>query len=97
MRVFSKAILRDFWKKHSSSEQQLKAWYKETENSSWKFPGDIKKEYPSASIVANNRVVFNINGNKYRLVVKINYQRGWVFVRFIGTHIDYDSIDVTTI
>lgn len=76
MRVFSKAILRDFWVKHSDSEQSLKAWYKETGKTNWKSPNDIKKEYPKSSIVANNRVVFNINGNKYRLVVKFNYSRG---------------------
>lgn len=97
MRVFSKAILRNFWKKHADSEQQLKAWFKESESIIWKSPADVKKEYPQASIVANNRVVFNINGNKYRLVVKINYQRGWVFVKFIGTHKEYDHIDVTII
>ena len=97
MRVFSKAILREFWTKHKDCEQSLKAWFKEVEMSNWKTPHDVKKEFPKASIVANNRVVFNINGNKYRLVVKFNYNRAWCFIKFIGTHLEYDKIDVTII
>ncbi len=83
--------------KHRECEQQLKAWFKETEDATWKGPGDIKTEYPSASILEDNRVVFNIKGNKYRLVVKINYSYKIVWIRFIGTHSDYDKIDATKI
>lgn len=97
MRVVAKKILREFWEKQTDSEDQLKTWYKEATKANWLLPSDIKAEYAKASILKNSRVVFNICGNKYRLVVKINYARGWVFIRFIGTHADYDKIDAENI
>ena len=97
VRIISKKILREFWAKHSDSEQQLKSWYQETNGVEWKNPKQIKKEYPNASFLADNRVVFNIKGNKYRLIVKINYDYKIVWVRFIGTHAEYDKIDATKI
>lgn len=97
MRVIAKKILRKFWEKYTDSEQQLKTWYKEASNATWSFPNDIKKEYAKASILGDNRVVFDICGNKYRLIVKINYKRQWVFIRFIGTHKEYDKIDAKNI
>lgn len=97
MRVLSKTILRDFWLKHSDCEQQLKSWYRETEKSEWKNANDIKREYPSASILRGNRIVFNIKGNNYRLIVKINFQYQMVWIRFVGTHKEYDRIDATLI
>jgi mRNA interferase HigB len=90
MRVIAKKTIRDFWTKHTDCEQQLKAWHDEAIN-------DIKRDYPSASFLEDNRVVFNIKGNKYRLIVKINYRFGMVWIRFIGTHSQYDQIDATTI
>ncbi|MFC2110908.1 type II toxin-antitoxin system HigB family toxin [Bacteroidota bacterium] len=97
MRVIAKKILREFWDKYTDSEQQLKAWYKEASNAQWNSPNEIKKEYAKASILGDNRVVFDICGNKYRLIVKINYERKWVFIRFIGTHKEYDKIDAKNI
>lgn len=97
MRVVAKKILRDFWEKHTDSEQQLKTWYKEASSARWKSPVEIKNEYAKASIIGENRVVFNICGNKYRLIVKINYEREWVFIRFIGTHNEYDTVDTKKI
>lgn len=97
MRVIAKKILRDFWGIFTDSEQQLKTWYKEASKASWKSPSEIKNEYAKASILKNGRVVFNICGNKYRLVVDINYYRQWVFIRFIGTHNEYDKIDADKI
>ena len=97
MRVIAKRTLREFWEKHEDCEQQLKAWYHEAENAYWKTPNDIKKEYPSASFLITNRVVFNIKGNHYRLIVKINFDFGIVWIRFIGTHAEYDKIDATKI
>ena len=97
MRVFARKILREFWTNHSDSEDALKAWFSEAENSKWETPSDIKNKYPHASILADNRVVFNIKGNTYRLVVKINFDYGQIFIRFVGTHADYDKIDATTI
>ena len=97
MRVIAKKILRDFWQKHSDSEQQLKTWYKEASKAEWKIPNNIKDEYAKVSILKSGRVVFDICGNKYRLIVDINYQRQWLFIRFIGTHNEYDKIDADKI
>lgn len=97
MRVIAKKILREFWQKHTDSEEQLKTWYKEVSKTSWLNPSDIKKDYARASILKGGRVVFDICGNKYRLVVDVNYPRQWVFIRFIGSHKDYDNIDANTI
>lgn len=97
MRVIAKKILRVFWTKHPDSEQQLKAWYKAASKAEWISPGSIKEQYPKASILKSSRVVFDICGNKYRLIVKINYVRKWVFIRFIGTHNEYDGIDAENI
>lgn len=97
VRIISRKILREFWERHSDSEQPLKSWYQEANGVEWKSPNQIKEEYPSASFLANNRVVFNIKGNKYRLIVKINYDYCMVWVRFIGTHAEYDKIDATKI
>ena len=97
MRVIAKSTLRDFWIDHKDCEQQLKSWYDEAEKSNWTSPNEIKSEFPSASILQNNRVVFNIKGNSYRLIVKINYKVGIMWIRFIGTHGEYDKINAETI
>jgi len=97
LRVIAKKILREFWQRHADCEQQLKAWFQETSKSEWRNTKDIKNEYPSASFLADNRVVFNIKGNHYRLVVKINYDYQMVWIRFIGMHSEYDKIDATKI
>ncbi|HMP99319.1 MAG TPA: type II toxin-antitoxin system HigB family toxin, partial [Cyclobacteriaceae bacterium] len=89
MRVIAKKILRDFWIKHSDCEQQLKAWYREAEKAKWNNSNEIKKEYPSASILGKNRIVFNIKGNNYRLIVKINFHYQMMWIRFVGTHKEY--------
>ena len=97
MRVIAKKILRDFWEVHPDSEQQLKAWYQETVKVQWTKPNQIKSEYPSASFLTDNRIVFNIKGNHYRLIVKINYDYQMIWIRFIGTHSEYDKINAKTI
>lgn len=97
MRIISKKPLREFWEQHPDAEQALKAWYHDTKHAEWKSPGDIRQTYATASIIANNRVVFNIRGNNYRLVVAINYAFRIVYIRFIGTHTEYDEIDAATI
>ena len=97
MRVIAKKTLRKFWQKHNDCEQQLKVWYDEASEAKWRTPNDIKKEYRSASILEDNRVVFNIKGNKYRLIVKFDYKYGWAWIRFIGTHAEYDKINATNI
>ncbi|MDO8997175.1 MAG: type II toxin-antitoxin system HigB family toxin [Sediminibacterium sp.] len=97
MRVIAKKILRDFWIKYPDCEQQLKSWYSEAIDAEWKSPNEIKREFPSASIIENNRFVFNIKGNSYRLIVKINYGYQIIWIRFIGTHKQYDKIDASNI
>ena len=97
LRIISKKTLKEFWQKHSDCEQQLKAWYQETNRTAWKNSVQIKKAYPTASFLSNNRVVINIKGNNYRLILKINYDYQIVWIRFIGTHAEYDKIDATKI
>ncbi len=96
MRIIALRTLRDFW--HQSgrldAEQPLKAWYAEAKKAKWKEPQNIKDRYRSASFVGKNRVVFNVAGNKYRLVVFVKYETLTVYIRFIGTHVEYDKIDV---
>lgn len=94
MRIIAKSTLRAFWRRHPDAEEPLLAWYRETEKADWESPARVKEKYRSASFVGGNRVVFNIKGNDYRLVVKINYPYRVVYVRFVGTHAEYDKIDV---
>ena len=96
-RIVAKKTLRDFWQKHADSEQYIKTWYETVKNSNWNSPNEIKQTFVNASVLKNSRIVFNINGNSYRLVVKFNYERQWAFVRFIGTHAAYDKINANTI
>jgi mRNA interferase HigB len=96
-RIFSKSTLREYWETHPDSEQYLKTWYDTAMSSDWKNPNDIKQTYSSVSILKNSRIVFNIRGNSYRLVTKFNFEKQWIFVRFIGTHAEYNKIDANTI
>ena len=97
MRIISRKALREFWKNHPDAQQPLQAWYADVKQADWQSPADIKHIYRNASIVANNRVVFNIKGNKYRLVVAVHYEFQLVYIRFVGTHQEYDRINVATI
>jgi mRNA interferase HigB len=97
VRVIAKKILREFWDIHEDCEQQIESWYQEANNGEWKNPNQIKQEYPSISILNDNRVVFNIKGNTYRLIVKINYDYQMIWIRYIGTHAEYDKINANEI
>ena len=97
MRIISRRFLREFWETHPDSSIALQTWFHDVERATWNSPADIKAVFQNASIVANNRVVFNMKGNHYRLVVVVVYQHGVVYIRFVGTHEEYDRIDVTTI
>ena len=99
MRIISKRTLREFWEipKYSDSKGPLESWYQEAEGADWPDPHVIKAKYKNASILKNNTVVFNIHGNTYRLVVRINYKHRMVYIRFIGTHKQYDDIDAENI
>lgn len=97
MKIFSRGTLRDFWQIHNDCEYQLKTWYRETEKANWNSINELKKEYPNASILKENRIVFNIKGNKYRLIVKFNFEYQLAWVCFIGTHANYDKINANEI
>ncbi len=99
MRIIARKTLREFWEKaaYADAEQPLKAWFREASKADWASPSAIKAAYRSASIVGDNRIVFNIAGNKYRLVVKVNYPYRVMYIRFVGTHRQYDAIDVTEV
>ena len=97
MRVIARSTLRAFWERRPDAEDSLRAWFKEAEHAAWKSPNEVKARYGHASVLRNNRVVFNICGNKYRLVVWINYAYGVVYIRFVGTHKEYDEIEAETI
>lgn len=97
MRVIAKRRLIDYWVKHADAEQPLKAWYDEVVQAQWQTPQDIKRQYASASFVANNRVVFNIKGNAHRLIIAVAYRFGAVYIKFIGTHQQYDKVDAATV
>lgn len=93
MRVIAKSTLRAFWERCPETQGPLSTWFREVEEEDWGSPSDVKRRYASASIVGD-RIVFNIKGNKYRLVVQVNYAYRVVRIRFVGTHADYDKIDV---
>lgn len=93
MHIVSLKSLRAFWEIHPDAEQPLRAWYAIARRARWRTPSDIKADYRHASFIANNRVVFNIKGNDYRLIVLAEYQKGRLFIRFVGTHAEYDRID----
>lgn len=97
MRIISQNTLSDFWGRHPDAEKALQTWYHDVKAAEWNSPADIKAVYRNASFVANNRVIFNVKGNRYRLVVVVLYKHKVVYIRFIGTHADYDRIDATTI
>ena len=97
MNIVAVKFLREFWIKHPDAEQPLKSWVDEARQAVWMQPADIKERYRSASILKNRRVVFNIKGNDYRLVVAVAYHYQSVYVKFIGTHKEYDDIDAETV
>ena len=97
MRIIARRTLREFWERHASAEQPLKAWFAEASRAAWATPQDIKNAYRHASFVGDNRVIFNIGGNHYRLVTHVNYDFGIVYIKFIGTHAEYDKINPETV
>lgn len=89
--------LREFWQRHPQAEAPLRAWHAIASRANWKTLADVKAAYRQASFLAGNRVVFNLKGNDYRLIASIHYRRGLLYVRFVGTHRNYDRIDAATI
>jgi mRNA interferase HigB len=99
MRIISRRKLKDFWEvpEYRDAEQPLKAWFAEAKDADWKNSAEVKQRFRSASILHDNRVVFNVGGNKYRIVVKMHYNTGIAYIRFVGTHKQYDKIDAENI
>ena len=97
MRVIAVSTLRAFWEQHPPAGEPLRSWYAIASRVGWKSPADIKAAYRNASFLPGNRVVFNIKGNDYRLIVAIHYDRGLMYIRFVGTHAQYDRIDACII
>ncbi|MBN2435894.1 MAG: type II toxin-antitoxin system HigB family toxin [Spirochaetes bacterium] len=97
MRIIKKKTLIEFWSEYPDSEQALRQWYNDMKNSSYRNFNDIKQKYSSADVIADNRVIFNIKGNKYRLIVKYHFNRQFGYIRFVGIHSQYDKINAETI
>jgi mRNA interferase HigB len=97
MHVIARKTRRDFWEQHPDAEGPLRAWNDEATRARWQSPNDVRIRYSHASFVGDDRVVFNLGGNKYRLIVLVRYRSGTVFVRFVGTHAEYDRIDARTV
>jgi mRNA interferase HigB len=97
MRIMTRRTLREFWERHADAQEPLRAWMMDAERATWKSPEDIKRVYANASILPGNRVIFNIKGNAYRLIGHVNYPTGFVNIRFVGTHAEYDKINAETI
>ena len=93
MRIIARRTLREFWERHPDSEHPIKTWFAEARAANWRNPQAIKRRYRHASFVGKNRVIFNIGGNKYRLIAHMNYDFQIVYIKFVGTHAEYDRID----
>ena len=97
MRVFNKSAILHYARRHAGAREDLLAWHAETEKAVWGSPSEIKRQFPNASVVANNRVVFNICGNRYRLIVSFAYRHQACYVKFFGSHAEYDRVDAATV
>lgn len=97
MRIISIKNLRDFWEQHPDAKGPLEAWVDEVKHAKWQNSHEIKERYPKASILGDKRVVFDIKGNDYRLIVSVAYRYGAVYIKFVGTHAEYDKVDAETV
>jgi mRNA interferase HigB len=97
MRIISKKTIKEYYLRNAIAKQPLLSWYKQIASGTWDSPQDLKRDFPSLSIIANNRIVFNVKGNSYRLIARVNFDFQIIWIRFIGTHAEYDKIDATKI
>jgi mRNA interferase HigB len=97
MHVISRPKLIDFWEKHSDSEVPLSVWFKKVRQAQWNGINDLKRDFPTADYVGNNRVVFDIKGNHYRIIVLVFFDGQKVYIRFVGTHAEYDKVNAKTV
>ena len=94
MRMIALRTLKQFWKKHPDAEHPLRQWYDDVRRADWKTPQELRVAYASASVISSDRVVFNVKGNAYRIIVRINFHYRIMYIRFIGTHAEYDQVNV---
>ncbi len=97
MRIIAKRPLREFWRRYPDAERPLETWYNEVKREIWDTPHDLKAKYPKARLIGSGRVIFDIGNNQFRLIVRVNYQYHQVYIRFIGTHAEYDLIDANEV
>jgi mRNA interferase HigB len=97
MNIYNRSSLVAFYKKHSDCKETLEKWYHDVESKSWRKPAEITRDFNTARTIKNNRAIFKINENDYRMIVEINYQKGWIFIKFVGTHAEYDKVDAKTV
>lgn len=97
MNIYNRSSLIAFYKKHADCKETLDKWYHDVLSKSWRKPSDITRDFNTARTVKNNRAIFKINENDYRLIVEVNYQKGWVFIKFIDTHTEYDKVSAETV
>ena len=97
MNIYNWGTLVDFYTVHSDCKNTLKKWYHDVSTKNWNKPDDITKDYNKARTIKKDRAIFEINGNDYRLIAKMNYEKGWIFIKFIGTHAEYDKVDAETV
>ena len=97
MSIHNRSSLITFYKKHPGCKSTLEKWYHDVISKEWKKPNDVVRDFNTARTIKNNRAIFEINHNEYRLIAEINYPKGWVFIKFIGTHAEYDKVDAETV
>jgi mRNA interferase HigB len=97
MNIHNKGSLIDFYTKHPDCKDTLEKWYHDVSKKKWAKPNDVMRDYNKARSIKNGRVIFKINENDYRLVAEVNYQKAWLFIKFIGTHAEYDKVDAATV
>jgi mRNA interferase HigB len=97
MNVYNRSSLTAFYGRHPDCKETLEKWYHDVGSMKWKKPGDVTRDFNTARTIKNNRAIFKINHNDYRLIAEINYEKGWLFIKFIGTHPQYDQVDAATI
>jgi len=97
MKLIKRTTLLEYGKRFPKAKKYLESWYFEVKNANWINANEIKEKYAHASIIGNNRIVFNIQGNKHRLIAEINYKQQFVFIRFLGTHKEYDKVNAEVV
>ncbi len=97
MNIYNKSTLTAFYKQHADCKQTLERWYHDVSGKHWTKPGDVTRDFNTARAIGSNRVILNINHNDYRIIAQVNYEKGWLFIKFIGTHKEYDKINPETV